>query len=787
MKLREYYECLFAKLPKENTVSNEGSKQQDIVDIPLALFSEELFFGIYNNSKHGNSQSENNCKNELKQYKVNGSEVDITLSKLLYTADFIKQDSKYEDFAKARRKLFERLASNSIIDIMNDNNNKVIENYLNAYQNLLIYMLHHLANCKLERERAEIKQFLNKFMLIDCLKDYKENNINISWLNPIMLVQLKRICALKHVISKYDNEQNQYQEILSKLVAIIMEKQLPSKFYSTIVIYTIDKKNCTLDTGFQIARPRGTMSTISSVNSVRIIGKILRALESKKNAGTFKIAYFGEFSDEKKDDNKLNVERYFELEDVKRECNSLCNNLFSHLILDQYSIIIPIQENLIYCKKPKSEQDSEQSNYVDLQEMSSLEELMKSYDMVLFLDEGYYYGKEHQDRRMSFDDLNAIQSFIAQKYEQSKNCLFKWDTLTAWMNWAFSYWSGMSGNYGFDENLYDNICNVSDICSVSNNTSGENQVKRDAYIYISEGEKVGEVDLTKSNVCEEELYYGHKMIVSHFPKKTRLEGLEILLKNREPDFKIRIEAWKLFRSLHDESYEYLYNTIMFEDEKDKYREHVTMIYYLRHITIIWDYRNLVLNSNDPHEIRLEIVLSKCLQDKINMDNLKDFILFIFKIAFSKEQNVISQYVYEVIKKTIRASAYHVEDFLFVNFLKYFNGQCKISFVQTNSSNSKTDSLPSEDNTDGKGEQRLSTSTRQAVHAIVDQLANLHLREVLRDGLYIKRDIIRSIESSYKLLSIEQFDKILQKMKNIEDMGFYSDSLLKHNIDILCPC
>ena len=34
------------------------------------------------------------------------------------------------------------------------------------------------------------------------------------------------------------------------------------------------------------------------------------------------------------------------------------------------------------------------------------------------------------------------------------------------------------------------------------------------------------------------------------------------------------------------------------------------------------------------------------------------------------------------------------------------------------------------------------------------------------------------------MSVEQFDKILKKMKEIQDGGFNSSILLKHNIDIL---
>ena len=80
-----------------------------------------------------------------------------------------------------------------------------------------------------------------------------------------------------------------------------------------------------------------------------------------------------------------------------------------------------------------------QKKYYDLQEMSSLEELMIEYDMILLLDEGYYYKKERQDKPSSFDELYAVQSYIEQTNEGKNSLGSKWDILAAWLNWGFFF------------------------------------------------------------------------------------------------------------------------------------------------------------------------------------------------------------------------------------------------------------------------------------------------------------------------------------------------------------
>ena len=77
--------------------------------------------------------------------------------------------------------------------------------------------------------------------------------------------------------------------------------------------------------------------------------------------------------------------------------------------------------------------------------------------------------------------------------------------------------------------------------------------------------------------------------------------------NEKAGFQIQIEAWKLFRSLYDESYDYLRQAMLEKEQckEDQSKEDLLiMIYYLRHIAIIWDYRELVMDSQDSHQIDL---------------------------------------------------------------------------------------------------------------------------------------------------------------------------------------
>ena len=146
------------------------------------------------------------------------------------------------------------------------------------------------------------------------------------------------------------------------------------------------------------------------------------------------------------------------------------------------------------------------------------------------------------------------------------------------------------------------------------------------------------------------------MKVSHFPKKTKLEGLEDLWANEKAGFQIQIEAWKLFRSLYDESYDYLRQAMLEKEQckEDQSKEDLLiMIYYLRHIAIIWDYRELVMDSQDSHQIDLVMTHLECkvIQEdlaRIKIEDLKKFIKSLFEMAFAEKTDVVGQYIREVI-------------------------------------------------------------------------------------------------------------------------------------------
>ena len=784
MKLKDYYVNIFEE-PVE-----EPDKNIEMVNIGNKngwIFNSDEFYAVYNQNDQNDTEKIYDLLKQAANERECKSSGDVMgtafkVSRLLNGANFkidfgIKDDANlYTNFRNSRKKLFDELKVHNFSVVVEE---KFIDNYLDSYQNLLIYILKHLANCKLEREKTEIKQFLSQFMLIDCVKDYRENNIYIAILNPLMLLQSKRVHALKNVILQNDKNDNKKNlgGLYNQLVAIIAEKQFPNKFYSDSVIYTVDKRNCDLEEyGVQVARSRGTMSTLNNINSVRIIGKVLRVLEHKKDTTKLKIAYFGSFYDtveEEDKDKELNVENYFNIKKVSDEYKHIYKKKFPQLDIMRFEACAT-RDNLFYCSASKK---NSQKKYYDLQEMSSLEELMIEYDMILLLDEGYYYKKERQDKPSSFDELYAVQSYIEQTNEGKNSLGSKWDILAAWLNWGFSFWNDKSGHYEFDKNLYDNICNISNIC---NENLPQRGINCNAYIYISEGKKIGIIDLKKSNVCEEELYYGHKMKVSHFPKKTKLEGLEDLWANEKAGFQIQIEAWKLFRSLYDESYDYLRQAMLEKEQckEDQSKEDLLiMIYDLRHIAIIWDYRELVMDSQDSHQIDLVMTHLECkvIQEdlaRIKIEDLKKFIKSLFEMAFAEKTDVVGQYIREVIMETVKASAYRMEDFFFANFLQYFRGKCEVSCRY--------------DEDGEKARQHLSAQTRQSIHGIVDQLDHLHLRDLPRGGLFVKQEIIEKIEGCGGALSVEQFDKILKKMKEIQDGGFNSSILLKHNIDILCP-
>ena len=164
MKLKDYYVNIFEE-PVE-----EPDKNIEMVNIGNKngwIFNSDEFYAVYNQNDQNDTEKIYDLLKQAANERECKSSGDVMgtafkVSRLLNGANFkidfgIKDDANlYTNFRNSRKKLFDELKVHNFSVVVEE---KFIDNYLDSYQNLLIYILKHLANCKLEREKTEIKQF----------------------------------------------------------------------------------------------------------------------------------------------------------------------------------------------------------------------------------------------------------------------------------------------------------------------------------------------------------------------------------------------------------------------------------------------------------------------------------------------------------------------------------------------------------------------------------------------------------------------------------------------------
>lgn len=718
MEMERYFE---ETLGSQDDGQGEGNTEK-FISFYIKFFSDEVFYCDC-------AKDPEACvENEVVKYRLEDC------------PNFI--EDKAARYSQVRKALWETIKERDWQDIIGC---EIADVYLDSYQELLESALNQVSRINDENVLLEMRRFLNKLMLVDCVKDYNENVVYVSGFNPLVLAAEKRIMLIRKAIEEFCIEDDPLKGIVTKLAAVILEKKFPRHIYNDAVIYTIDRRDCEFGShGYQRARTGRSLSTLNRINSIRLVEKVLGAWEKRNKKGNMEIAYFGDFCDGQKDE-ELNIIKYIKLDCIKEQY-SICPENINFV---QFTNNSNTKGGLVY-KNAKGET-------YDLKDIDSIARLVKQYDMVFLLDQGYYYRKANQKHSIDFASLASVYSRIIREQEQAGCCARQWDALAVWMNWAFSFWSGKSGKYEFDETLYDNIRLM----------PKENECE--IYAYISGEDKIGEVDLSKNNVCREEMYYGNKIIVSHFPKKNNLNDIRILLDNDKTEFVLSINAWRLLKSLYDESYIDLYQYAVSAEEQDA-NKYVRMVYILKNTVIEWNYEEFVKTKPKEYNMNLIVKFHNLQDEYFNGENIAQFIRRLFEIAFNDKQDDISRYIRTAVFESIKTSVVYLEDFLLANYLKFLGD----TYVRVTTEISNCDNHPED--------KKVSTQTKSSVHSIIDMLDGLRIRELPDNGLPVKQDVIRKCCDS---LSVEELDMLITKMRKLFRGGFLNSSLLVHNVEILC--
>lgn len=696
---------------------------------------------------------------------------------------FLSALEEYEAFMHKRGNLFDSLKE-KVPDRLSS---KIILEYTDSYVQLLIAVERLLSSTQSEMEREDIKRFMGSFFLIDSIKLSNLKMVYVSCFHPLFLLQILRQEHCRDYIKVLDKDQKIFtrfaDSLWRSLVSVIWIRDIPKRLFGESIIYTLDRECNYLQDGMFTVKQMRTLSTLTSIDSIRIIEKVKRRWlhfkqgkstdkesdkKIEKKAGSeLKIAYFGEFNEmlSRADSNyDLNIQKYLNLEIIRK-----------YLGMDKNDSI-----TFHHFKKEKDDKNdfyvcgSEGYNLLDTNHMDAL---FAKYNMVLFLDLGSNYRKAAQQNRQSFSNAYSLYEFAKdmEKDNESKKLALYQTILTYWTKWGFAWFGDKSGEYELNRDIYNSIrLRSSRDC--------------DVYVYISNGKKIEEIDLEASNLCKGEYYYGDNLIVSHFMGDEEMSVFPLLQcdrENKEPEYCLHISGWRIFKSLYDKSFELLAKSWKDAGYIRQETEDVMIVCLLQTLYIKWDYRFLTTteeeeSSEEGNRIKLEI---GC-QDKAELNDmfvgeqreqalngLKDDIVWVFTQAFCKERNEIRNYMRNVIIEALKSSCRFLEDYL---FLYYIDNDFTASAVADKEI--KTWQMQEEDF------KMVTSLTRQALHTLLTEVSRLHIRDEEVDGPYFREDMRKKYCSG---IEENDFLELLRMIRKYMERGFDYEDRLFYNISVLC--
>ncbi len=202
----------------------------------------------------------------------------------------------------------------------------------------------------------------------------------------------------------------------------------------------------------------------------------------------------------------------------------------------------------------------------NLSSLLDMQILFQSFDIVLFLDESYFYKQRQTLKKLQEREIRSYIQWCLKELERKKELLDEvsdsnqkedfvreqgyyyreiYNKAGLWMN---GYGKAESSKLGFDCELF----------RIMQQAVSE---QSDVYVYISRGEKVGDVDLVKNSVCNDERYDGKRIFVYRLlpPKSNEDDAASnavvtlisngVVPQDNNKAYIASIDMWKLIKSV----------------------------------------------------------------------------------------------------------------------------------------------------------------------------------------------------------------------------------------------
>lgn len=410
--------------------------------------------------------------------------------------------------------------------------------------------------------------------------------------------------------------------------------------------------------GCRRAIPWDDVGTLTSLSSLRLLEKIQSWVRRnfKEESGQdseVRIAYIGTIDDPEK---------------LQEYCNTIPLTINEKNVNVKVSLTqltrMPQSGKYVF---RRSDCVQEGKRIFDLSSLADMKELFGKFNIVLFMDESYFYKQGQKRKDLSEEriaeyvqwcqkelewELNT-RKLTEDKAESRKSYLYReiYNKAGLWMN---GYGGDETARLGFDKDLFGTI-----------EQAAEN-ADCDIYLYISLGETVGNVKLANRSVCNDERYAGKKLLVYQMDNQSHGEAdVDSLVKTmlQENDILADIDLWKLVKSIGSEFGDYFF--MLWGAQQGEICRGIDV---LRHSYLLVSVAD---SSEQKPELQFSLYLPHGFQ-QAESEFLSEFVTSYLAMCSGDNDSDISyikNYLYDLLVNSVRSRANTVEGIFYAYLME----------------------------------------------------------------------------------------------------------------------
>lgn len=408
--------------------------------------------------------------------------------------------------------------------------------------------------------------------------------------------------------------------------------------------------------GYRQAIPWADVGTLTPISSTRLIEKtrlwIIRNCKGDNETPDVHIAYIGTVTD-----GEILAAYY-------RDNPVLLQNgkkVYPQVTLTQLKQV-PHREKYIFERQDNIENTKKIYNLASL---SDMKELFANFQIVLFLDESYFYRQRQLAKGLlekgAADYVvwcqKELKRELARKLTEEEKeakryyyCSQIYNRTGLWLN---GYGKEYTSKLGFDSNLFSMIMHAAhDAC--------------DVYLYISRGKTIGNIRLPIQSVCNDERYDGKQLFVYRvIEKKGTVAGspdVSVAIEKMLADAEVlaSIDLWKLVKSIGNEFRAALLND--YATDTSTICEQINILKgSILHITV---------QEKEGSKPKLQCYLQRPTMEAAKADILKSFVQDYLKICTSEQEfTYVKNYLYNLLTAAMVARADSAKGIFYAYLMK----------------------------------------------------------------------------------------------------------------------